>query len=317
MLSVYKSNQTASETRSNLAGEGSSFWLQQEEALETMVDPYSRYASTVDRGSVSRPSFPGYLQSEAPSLASHFAASSSDTRAASGVLNEDMNSLRPGGYGLGSIPSGGVQPEPGLGVLSAAAGMRGYSSSQNTLQHGEYGLSGTPSAVSHPEPSFVGESAAASRRGYSPLEDDAAASRRGYSPLEDAAAAGINRVIPDITNEKPSSVKNFNGPSAADGQSNLLFVDGLPTDCTRREVGHIFRPFFGYKDIKVVHKEPRRSGDRATVFCFVEFVDSKCALTAMNALQGYKFDDKKPESPVLRIQFAHFPLRLGSYPEDQ
>ncbi|GLT25606.1 hypothetical protein SLA2020_007270 [Shorea laevis] len=266
-----------------------------------MVDPYSRYASTVDRGSVSRPSFPGYLQSEAPSLASHFAASSSDTRA--GVLNEDMNSLRPGGYGLGSIPSGGVQCEPGLGVSSAAADKRGYSSLQNTLQQGEYGLSGTPSAVSHPEPSFVGESAAASRRPYSPLEDD--------------AAAGINPVIPDITNERPSSVKNFNGPSAADGQSNLLFVDGLPTDCTRREVGHIFRPFFGYKDIKVVHKEPRRSGDRATVFCFVEFVDSKCALTAMNALQGYKFDDKKPESPVLRIQFAHFPLRLGSYPEDQ
>lgn len=29
-----------------------------------------------------------------------------------------------------------------------------------------------------------------------------------------------------------------------------------------------------------------QSGDRALVLCFVEFVDSKCALTAMEALQG-------------------------------
>lgn len=226
-------------------------------------------------GSVSRPSFPGYLQSEAPSLASHFAASSSDTQAASGVLNEDvrssliivsfillfltlvinfhlpssngfqmqMNSLRPGGYGLGSIPSVGVQPVPGLGVLSAAAGISGYSSLQNTLQHGEYGFSGTQSAVSHPEPSFIGESAAASRRGYSPLEDD--------------AAAGINPVIPDITNERPSSEKNFNGPSAADGQSNLLFVDGLPTDCTRREIGRIL---FLYMCINNIFEKHNVSG---------------------------------------------------------
>ncbi|GLT82448.1 hypothetical protein SLE2022_008170 [Rubroshorea leprosula] len=111
-----------------------------------------------------------------------------------------MNSLRPGGYGLGSIASGGVQPEPGLSVLSTAAGIK------------------------------------ASRRGYSPLRDDDAASRRGYSLVEDDVAACINRVIPDITNERPSSVKNLNGPSAVDGQSNLLFVDGLPTDYTRRKV---------------------------------------------------------------------------------
>jgi len=27
---------------------------------------------------------------------------------------------------------------------------------------------------------------------------------------------------------------------------------------------------------------------------------------------GYKFDDKKPDSPTLKIQFAHFPFRLPS-----
>ncbi|KAJ1430285.1 RNA-binding domain superfamily [Sesbania bispinosa] len=54
-----------------------------------------------------------------------------------------------------------------------------------------------------------------------------------------------------------------------------------------------------------------QSGDKAMTLCFVEFVDPKCALTAMEALQGYKFDDKKPDSPTLKIQFAHFPLRLS------
>ncbi|KAG7024360.1 RNA-binding protein 1, partial [Cucurbita argyrosperma subsp. argyrosperma] len=95
-------------------------------------------------------------------------------------------------------------------------------------------------------------------------------------------------------------------------ESNIIFVDGLPTDCTRREVGHLFRPFIGYKDIRVVHKEPRRRGDKATVLCFVEFIEARYARAAMEALQGYKFDDKKPDSPALKIQFAHFPFRLPS-----
>ncbi|KAF3785144.1 RNA-binding protein 2 [Nymphaea thermarum] len=50
-------------------------------------------------------------------------------------------------------------------------------------------------------------------------------------------------------------------------------------------------------------------GEKAFVICFVEFKDEKCAATALEALQGYRFDDKKPDSPVLRIQFARFPFR--------
>lgn len=32
---------------------------------------------------------------------------------------------------------------------------------------------------------------------------------------------------------------------------------------------------------------------------------------------GYKFDDKKPDSPVLSLHFAHFPFRLPSDGDDQ
>lgn len=31
---------------------------------------------------------------------------------------------------------------------------------------------------------------------------------------------------------------------------------------------------------------------------------------------GYRFDDKKPDSPALKIQFAHFPFRPPSEPSD-
>lgn len=143
---------------------------------------------------------------------------------------------------------------------------------------------------------------------------------RGYpAPIRESILMGLKRpnvATPELINERPASLPKAGGLPAATRESNVLFVDGLPTDCSRREVGHLFRPFIGFKDIRVVHKEPRRSGDKAMVLCFVEFDDAKCALTAMEALQGYKFDDKKPESPELRVQFAHFPFRLPSTSEN-
>lgn len=37
-----------------------------------------------------------------------------------------------------------------------------------------------------------------------------------------------------------------------------------------------------------VYGHKLQSGEKAMVLCFVEFVDEKCALTAMEALQGMK-----------------------------
>ncbi|XP_042411888.1 RNA-binding protein 1-like isoform X2 [Zingiber officinale] len=131
---------------------------------------------------------------------------------------------------------------------------------------------------------------------------------RTFSPLVDPALA------------RDVSV-NINHDIVTNGQlpeeSNILFVECLPTDCTRREVSHLFRPFIGFKEIRVLHKEPRGAGDKAKVLCFVEFDDAKCASTALNALQGYKFDDKKPNAPVLQIQFVKFPFRPASLPNSQ
>nr|XP_043636510.1 nuclear speckle RNA-binding protein A-like isoform X2 [Erigeron canadensis] len=69
--------------------------------------------------------------------------------------------------------------------------------------------------------------------------------------------------------------------------SNTLFVEGLPSNCSRREVAHIFRPFVGYKEVRLVTKESRHSSKDPLVLCFVDFESPAEAATAKDALQGF------------------------------
>ncbi|RZC05945.1 RNA-binding protein 1 isoform B [Glycine soja] len=89
-------------------------------------------------------------------------------------------------------------------------------------------------------------------KGYSPLADPDPSKKRDTTPLS------ITHGVPDVNSERPASKSSYDGLPISAADSNILFVGGLPNDCTRREVGHLFRPFIGYKDIRVVHKEPRR-----------------------------------------------------------
>nr|GLL39570.1 RNA-binding protein 2-like [Ipomoea trifida] len=89
--------------------------------------------------------------------------------------------------------------------------------------------------------------------------------------------------------------------------SSTLYVEGLPPDSTKREVAHIFRPFVGYKEVRLVRKESKHRGGDPLVLCFVDFVDAACAATALSALQGYKMDEHDPDSPYLRLQFSKYP----------
>ncbi|KAI3457972.1 hypothetical protein Pfo_014635 [Paulownia fortunei] len=74
-------------------------------------------------------------------------------------------------------------------------------------------------------------------------------------------------------------------PSLSARSRNTLFVEGLAANCTRREVSHIFRPFVGYKEVRLVTKEPRHPGGDPLVLCFVDFQSPAHAATAMDALQ--------------------------------
>ncbi|XP_008790541.1 RNA-binding protein 1 isoform X2 [Phoenix dactylifera] len=89
--------------------------------------------------------------------------------------------------------------------------------------------------------------------------------------------------------------------------SCTLFVEGLPANCTRREVSHIFRPFAGFREVRLVNKESRHPGGDPLVLCFVDFSTPSQAAVALDALQGYKFDEHDRDSANLRLQFARFP----------
>ncbi|THG17722.1 hypothetical protein TEA_030138 [Camellia sinensis var. sinensis] len=280
-----------------------------------MGDPYWRYGAPAERGSIPRPSFPGYLLPEQSSLTSHHLWSSNDLQG----ISSDFVQKDPGAYGVNDITGIGIRPEPSLGGLTTGASIKGYPTS---LQ----------------DPTLLGQ--------------------------RSDVSVGVGPGLSDLISERPGSLARVDGLPVPAKDSNILFVDGLPSDCLRREVG-LFSNLMGIYDslfysitdseksnfnsqfnsqfdnyalesfhhplVQEKGKKPSylnpftvlgnvdegytnafSSGDKAMVLCFVEFNDAKCALTAMEALQGYKFDDKKPDSPVLRIHFAHFPFRLPS-----
>lgn len=50
-------------------------------------------------------------------------------------------------------------------------------------------------------------------------------------------------------------------------------MEGLPADCTEREVSHIFRPFEGFQGLRLI---PRNTKDGHKVhFAFVDFENIK------------------------------------------
>ncbi|WZY98485.1 hypothetical protein YC2023_070814 [Brassica napus] len=91
--------------------------------------------------------------------------------------------------------------------------------------------------------------------------------------------------------------------------SNTLFVEGLPSNCSRREVSHIFRPFLGYKEVRLVTKDTKQRNGDPVVLCFVDFENPACAATARTALQGYRMDENEQDSKNLQIQFSRNPGR--------
>ncbi|MCL7049281.1 hypothetical protein MKW94_028711 [Papaver nudicaule] len=97
--------------------------------------------------------------------------------------------------------------------------------------------------------------------------------------MDDPRMLGIRSLDPGMAPKNPPS------PDA----SNTLFVEGLSANCTRREVSHIFRPFVGFKEVRLVSKESRHSGGDPLVLCFVDFINPAQAATALDALQGCSY----------------------------
>jgi RNA recognition motif-containing protein len=77
-------------------------------------------------------------------------------------------------------------------------------------------------------------------------------------------------------------------------------LQGVPNDATEREVSHIFRPFPGFVNARLISKKTREG--RKFFFCFVDFENKKQASIVLHTLQGYKFHNKDPSG--VRISFA-------------
>uniref|UniRef100_A0A8R7QZH6 RRM domain-containing protein n=1 Tax=Triticum urartu TaxID=4572 RepID=A0A8R7QZH6_TRIUA len=278
-----------------------------------MADPYRSYLPSSSHDRVPLGGYPGYVPHEE---SSYYASKMAALRGVQNIPRVDVP-LQSRAYGL-DVPAGVSHPAYGLdvpaGVSHPAYGLdvpAGVSHPAYGLDvpagvsHPAYGLD-VPAGVSHPALVGLGALPAGARpRGPSPLEDPALV-QRSSSLGKSVSVSEVERPKPLLIVDRPS-----------EDESNILFVDGLPTDCTRREVAHLFRPFVGFKDLRLVHKEPRRSGDKAYALCFVEFSDAKCAGTAMEALQEYRFDERKADGPFLKIQFARFPFRPPPSHEDR
>nr|CAB3469313.1 unnamed protein product [Digitaria exilis] len=48
----------------------------------------------------------------------------------------------------------------------------------------------------------------------------------------------------------------------------------------------IFRPFVGFREVRLVNKEPKHPGGDPIVLCFVDFAEATQAAIALDALQG-------------------------------
>jgi len=91
-------------------------------------------------------------------------------------------------------------------------------------------------------------------------------------------------------------------PTLPPDASNTLYVEGVPTDASEREVSHIFRPYAGYSSLRILQKESKQFPSRMYFLCFVEFDNKYQATAAMHALQGYRMD--KNDTKGLHISYA-------------
>ncbi|XP_037462006.1 uncharacterized protein LOC119333087 [Triticum dicoccoides] len=265
-----------------------------------MADPYRSYLPSSSHDRVPLGGYPGYVPHEE---SSYYASKMAALRGVPNIPRVDVP-LQSRAYGL-DVPAGVSHPAYGLDVPAGVSHPAYGLDVPAGVSHPAYGLD-VPAGVSHPALVGLGALPAGARpRGPSPLEDPALV-QRSSSLGKSVSVSEVERPKPLLIVDRPS-----------EDESNILFVDGLPTDCTRREVAHLFRPFVGFKDLRLVHKEPRRSGDKAYAMCFVEFSDAKCAGTAMEALQEYRFDERKADGPFLKIQFARFPFRPPPSHEDR
>jgi hypothetical protein len=76
-------------------------------------------------------------------------------------------------------------------------------------------------------------------------------------------------------------------------------VEGLPPDATEREVCHLFRPYPGFRQLRLI---PRESKDNQRVqLCFADFDSTEQSTNVIQTMQGYRFD----KDDLIGLQFSY------------
>lgn len=88
-------------------------------------------------------------------------------------------------------------------------------------------------------------------------------------------------------------------PLREDLERATLYVEGIPLDATEREVSHVFRPFAGFRRLRLITKESSRYPGTHYCICFVEFETLYQATFAKTVLKGYPFDPEKSGEGLL------------------
>ncbi|KAH9623624.1 hypothetical protein KSS87_008599 [Heliosperma pusillum] len=108
-----------------------------------------------------------------------------------------------------------------------------------SLRSGSYGYDDISGLRVRAEPSITGLTSGISNRGYAALEDPILTGQTRSASMRISPIPPMPLVNADAVYERPDSQQRVNGLSLPQKESNILLVDGLPTDCTRREVGRI------------------------------------------------------------------------------
>eukprot|EP00252_Welwitschia_mirabilis_P020236 TRINITY_DN4918_c0_g1_i1.p1 TRINITY_DN4918_c0_g1~~TRINITY_DN4918_c0_g1_i1.p1 ORF type:complete len:340 (+),score=78.29 TRINITY_DN4918_c0_g1_i1:387-1406(+) len=260
------------------------------ENAQTMAHELSPYPPRERSHSLGH-DLPGYPSRETSQLDDRIGSTLRQRDAYGATPDSIRNKMSP--YGASALTSGDVAPlvgDSGGGLIGASAGIghRGLPTvDDKILLSQKHGVGLDTSVPGRPSLADL----------YNTRLDT---SRRVIDARMDTPVRSFEIPRADPSSKLPEHLRG-------DATSNTIFVEGLPIDCTRREVAHIFRPFIGFKQLKVIHKEPRGGDEEPYVLCFVEFADTKCALTALHALQGYKVDDSEVGASSLKLQLAHFP----------
>lgn len=85
--------------------------------------------------------------------------------------------------------------------------------------------------------------------------------------------------------------------------NETLYVEGVPIDASKREMAHIFRPYPGYKEVRLFLKKDKFT-KKNFYLCFVDFDTPKHAYAALTSLQGYKMDLNCADQRGITIYFS-------------